>query len=161
MERIEKIIEVDCSLRAAYDQWTQFESFPLFMDGVKEVTQLDPVHVQWRIEIGGREEHWVAEITEQVPDHRISWRSIGGASNAGTVRFEALSAQRTLVRLVMAYRPEGVVEHIGDAMGVTDAQMSRSLENFKRFMEGRAGATGSWRGTVHGSSAVPEADPSA
>ena len=153
MERIEKFIEVACPLRAAYDQWTQFESFPEFMTGVREVRQLDPVRVQWLADINGREEQWTAEITEQTPDERISWRSISGANNAGTVRFEALAEKRTLVRLYLAYEPAGVLESVGDAVGLTEMQVTRSLENFKTFMEGRDAATGAWRGVVHDSRA--------
>lgn len=156
MERIEHTIEVACPLRAAYDQWTQFERFPEFMDGVREVRQLDAVHVQWYVEVGGRETQWLAEITEQTPDQRISWRSISGAKSAGTVRFEALAENRTLVRLIMAYEPEGMIETVGDAMGVTDAQVERSLRNFKAFMEEQGAATGAWRGTVHDSAVEGE-----
>lgn len=107
MERIEKTIEVDCPIRTVYNQWTQFEDFPQFMAGVKEVRQLDDTHLHWRAEIWGKDKEWDAEITEQTPDERISWRSVGGATNAGTVRFEPLAGDRTRVRLVMSYEPEG------------------------------------------------------
>src|ERR1043165_10065890 len=106
MERVEKIVDVDRPLSTVYNQWTQFEDFPFFMVGVKEVRQLDDTHLHWRAEIWGKEKEWDAEITEQEPDTRISWKSVGGAENAGTVRFESACPQRTRVRLVMAYEPE-------------------------------------------------------
>jgi uncharacterized membrane protein len=156
MERIEKIIDVDRPIRTVYNQWTQFEEFPRFMDGVREVRQLDDAHVRWRAEIWGKDKQWDAEITEQVPDERISWKSLSGdAPNAGTVRFEALDATHTRVRLVMAYEPQGAVEALGDAVGVLSASVQNSVDNFKTYIESKRSADGEWRGTVHDSIAAP------
>jgi uncharacterized membrane protein len=110
MERIEKSIEVQQPVRTVYNQWTQFEEFPRFMAGVKEVKQLDDTHVHWHAEIWGKDKEWDAEITEQVPDQCIAWRSTSGdAPNAGMVRFEPISADKTRVRLTMEYEPQGAV----------------------------------------------------
>src|SRR5690349_12990425 len=114
MERVEKTIEVEAPVSAVYNQWTQFEEFPRFMDGVKEVRQLDDTHVHWHAEVWGKDKEWDAEITEQEPDTRISWKSVGGAANAGTVRFDRIQDGRTQIRLAMAYEPEGAIENIGD-----------------------------------------------
>jgi uncharacterized membrane protein len=149
MERVDKQIEVDCPVSTVYNQWTQFEEFPRFMAGVKEVQQLDDSHVRWHAEVWGKDEHWDAEITEQSPDERISWRSISGPPNAGTVRFEALGPTRTRVRLTMGYEPEGVVENVGDALGIFSARVQRVCDDFKEFIERRGSETGGWRGTVH------------
>ena len=150
MERVEKTVEVDRPVRTVYNQWTQFEDFPKFMAGVKEVRQLDDTHLHWRAEIWGKDEEWDAEITEQEPDKRVSWRSIGGAPNAGTVRFEPLGESRTLVRLAMSYQPEGVVEKVGNAMGAVESQVEKSVRDFKQFIESRGAETGAWRGEVQG-----------
>jgi uncharacterized membrane protein len=156
MERIEKTIEVDCPVRTVYNQWTQFEEFPRFMEGVKEVKQLDDTHVRWHAEIWGKDKEWDAEITEQVPDQKIGWKSISGdAPNAGTVRFEPLGPDRTLVRLVMAYEPQGAVENVGDALGVLGMRVESSVKNFKKYIESRKVEDGAWRGTVHDSKADP------
>ena len=156
MERIEKIIEVDCPVRMVYNQWTQFEEFPRFMDGVQDVKQLDDTHVRWRAEIWGKDLEWDAEITEKVPDQRISWKSVSGdAPNAGTVRFEPLDANRTRVRLVMAYEPQGAVETVGDALGLLRASVQSSVSNFKKYIEEKRTPDGAWRGTVHDSVADP------
>jgi uncharacterized membrane protein len=152
MERIEKTIEVDRPVRTVYNQWTQFEEFPRFMDGVKEVKQLDDTHVHWHAEIWGKDKEWDAEITEQVPDQKIGWKSISGdAPNAGVVRFEPLGADRTLVRLVMAYEPQGAAEQAGDALGLLSARVQKSVKNFKEYIENRGVEDGAWRGTVHDS----------
>jgi uncharacterized membrane protein len=151
MERIEKSVEVDCPVRTVYNQWTQFEDFPSFMAGVKEVRQIDDTHLHWSAEVWGRDEEWDAEITEQTPDERISWRSVGGAQNAGTVRFEPLGPDRTRVRLVMAYEPDGVVESAGSKLGVMESQVQDSVDDFKKFIESRGQETGAWRGKVHDS----------
>lgn len=150
MERIEKTIEVDCPLSVVYNQWTQFEEFPRFMDGVKDVRQLDETHVRWHAELFGKDKEWEAEITEQVPDERISWKSISGdAPNAGTVRFEAIGPSRTRVRLAMAYEPQGVAENVGDALGLLGTRVQSSVDNFKRYIEEKGASDGGWRGTVH------------
>jgi uncharacterized membrane protein len=151
MERIEKTVEVDCPVRTVYNQWTQFEDFPKFMAGVKEVRQLDDTHLHWRAEVWGKDKEWDAEITEQEPDKRVSWRSVGGATNAGTVRFEPLAENRTLVRLALSYEPEGITENIGSAMGAMTTQVEKSVRDFKQFIEQRGQETGAWRGEVHDS----------
>ena len=155
MERIEKSIEVKCPVSTVYNQWTQFEEFPRFMTGVKEVRQLDDTHVHWRAEIWGKDKEWDAQITEQVPDQVISWRSVSGAANAGTVRFEPVSHDRTLVRLIMEYEPEGTVEKAGDAVGVFSARVQNTVEDFKKYIEKRGAETGGWRGEVHGGQKTP------
>jgi len=150
MEHVEKTVEVDRPVSTVYNQWTQFEDFPYFMEGVKEVRQLDDTHLHWRAEIWGKEKEWDAEITEQEPDRRISWKSVSGAPNAGTVRFEEIGPDRTRVRLVMAYDPDGVVEKVGDALGIFSARVAHSVEDFKKFIENRTEETGGWRGSVDG-----------
>lgn len=148
MERVEKFIEVNRPVSTVYNQWTQFEEFPFFMTGVKEVRQIDDTHLYWRAEVWGKEKEWEAEITEQEPDTRISWKSITGAPNAGTVRFEPLGDDRTRVRLTMAYDPKGLIENVGDALGLFTAQVESSVEQFKQFIESRGQESGAWRGEV-------------
>ena len=156
MERIEKTIEVDRPVRTVYNQWTQFEEFPRFMDGVKEVKQLDDTHVHWHAEIFGKDKEWDAEITEQVPDQKIGWKSISGdAPNAGTVRFEPIGPERTLVRLIMAYEPQGATENVGDALGVLSRRVEKSVKQFKKYIESRGVEDGAWRGEVHDSKPQP------
>src|SRR5512134_1730254 len=108
--KIEKSIDVQVPVNVAYNQWTQFEEFPRFMEGVKEVRQLDDRRLLWRAEIGGKAKEWEAEISEQIPDARIAWHAIGGAKNAGVVTFHRLSDTRTRIMLQMEYDPEGFVE---------------------------------------------------
>ena len=151
MERIEKSVEVKAPVRAVYNQWTQFEEWPRFMAGVKEVKQLDDTHLHWHAEIWGKDKEFDAEIIEQVPDQRIAWRSISGdAPNGGSVRFEPIGPDRTRVNLTMEYEPQGVVENIGDKLGVVSARVQNSVEDFKKFIEQRGQETGAWRGEVHG-----------
>jgi uncharacterized membrane protein len=153
MERFESSIVVDCPVRTVYNQWTQFEEFPRFMEGVEEVRQLDDTHQHWRAKIGGKTKEWDAELTEQVPDQRISWRSLSGAPSAGTVNFTSIDdGNRTQLSLEMQYETQGVTENIGDALGVVTSHVKRTLEDFKEFIEGRRGQgeTGAWRGEIHG-----------
>ncbi|MGB6055087.1 MAG: SRPBCC family protein [Burkholderiaceae bacterium] len=145
---IEESIEVELPVQAAYNQWTQFEDFPKFMDNVREVRQLDDRHLHWRAEVAGKEQEWDAEITEQIPDKRIAWRSISGAQSAGVVTFHKISDSRTRIMLQMDYTPRGVDEKIGDAIGLVRMQARRTLKRFKELLESRGGETGAWRGSV-------------
>ena len=149
MANVEKSIEVNVPVRAAYNQWTQFESFPQFMEGVKEVRQQDDKHLHWKAEVGGKKEEWDAEITEQEPDQRIAWRSTTGAPNAGVVTFHPISDIRTKVMLQLEAEPQSMTEKVGDALGMLDRQVKTGLENFKEFIESRHGQpTGAWRGEI-------------
>ena len=148
MSVIEKSIEINVPVRAAYNQWTQFEEFPKFMEGVKQVKQIDDKHLYWKADIGGKEKEWKAEITEQIPDERIAWPSRGGALNAGVVTFHRLSDSKSKVMLQMEYDPQGFVENVGDAVGVVTQRVQGDLERFKQYIENRGQETGAWRGTV-------------
>ena len=150
MERIEKTFDVDCPVDTVYNQWTQFEQFPRFMEGVDEVRQLDDTHLHWKAKIAGKAKEWDAEIVEQVPDKVIAWRSTSGAPNAGTVRFEPLNKERTRVKLTMEYEPQGFVENVGDAVGMVSGKVEDAVERFKKLLEERRVETGAWRGEVHG-----------
>jgi uncharacterized membrane protein len=150
MEELRKTFEIDVPLRAAYNQWTQFEEFPHFMEGVREVRQLDDTHVHWRASIAGKEKEWDAEITEQVPDRVIAWRSTSGAPNAGRVSFESLGPERTRIDLQLEYEPETAIEKAGDAMGLVSRKIDKTVDDFKDYIERRGRETGGWRGEVHG-----------
>ena len=151
MARIEKEIVVDVPVNVAYDQWTQFESFPEFMEGVKEVVQLDEKRLRWRAEIAGKDEEWEAEITDQVPDRHIAWRSVTGAMNAGSVMFQPAGDGQARVTLELAYEPRDATEKVGDALGFLERRVSGDLERLKRFLESHGAPTGAWRGVIHGS----------
>ncbi|HYG73145.1 MAG TPA: SRPBCC family protein [Actinomycetota bacterium] len=148
MGTIEQSIEVQVPLSTAYNQWTQFEQFPRFMEGVEEVRQLDDKRLHWIAEIGGKREEWDAEITEQRPDERVAWRSTTGAPNAGVVTFHRLSDDMTKVMLQLDYEPEGMIEKVGDALGIVERRTKGDLERFKEFIESRGSETGAWRGKI-------------
>jgi len=146
---IEQSIDVNVPVRTAYDQWTQFEEFPRFMEGVREVRQLDDKRLAWCADIAGKEKRWEAEITEQIPDARIAWVSRTGAHNAGVVTFHRLDDRNTRVMLQLDYDPEGVVENVGDALGAVSSRVSGDLTRFKDFIEQRGRETGAWRGSIN------------
>ena len=148
MSTIEKSIEVNVPLSTAYNQWTQFEEFPKFMEGVKQVTQLDDKRLHWRAEIAGKELEWDAEITEQIPDKRIAWRSRTGAPNGGVVTFHHISPTTTKIMLQMEYDPQTFMEKAGDAVGIVSQRVAGDLQRFKEFIESRGQETGAWRGEI-------------
>ncbi|HSK52012.1 MAG TPA: SRPBCC family protein [Clostridia bacterium] len=150
MSVVEHTIDVDVPVRVAYDQWTQFETFPKFMEGVERVVQKDDKTLEWHANIAGQDKTWTAEIIEQTPDQRIAWRSTSGATNAGVVSFTSNGQNSTRVTLQLEADPEGPVENVGDALGFLDRRVKGDLDRFKEFVEGRGVATGSWRGEVHG-----------
>ena len=148
MAKIEKDIVVDVPVSVAYNQWTQFEEFPTFMDGVEEVRQLDDTHLQWVASVGGKRNEWKAEITEQKPDQRVAWRSTDGKTNKGEVSFRPADAgSRTEVTVVMGWEPEGVKETIGGALGFDKRQVKKDLDRLESLLDERGGQeTGAWRG---------------
>jgi carbon monoxide dehydrogenase subunit G len=147
--RVEKTIEVNVPVRAAYNQWTQFEQFPEFMGGVQQVRQLSDTQLHWVAEIAGVKREWDAAILEQVPDQTVAWAATGGVTNAGAVHFQPAGGDRTLVRLSLEYEPEGLVEKVGDFLNVVEKQAQGDLEKFKQFIESRGVETGGWRGSVN------------
>lgn len=145
---VRESIVLNVPVSTAYNQWTQFEEFPRFMDSVQEVRQLDDTHLHWRAEIAGKPKEWDAEITEQVPDERIAWRSTGGVRNAGVVTFHRLGDNRTKVVLQMDYDPQTLDEKVGSAIGAVKMTAKGNLKRFKHLVEARGVETGAWRGTV-------------
>ena len=148
MEKLAESIDVDVPVRVAYNQWTQFEEFPQFMEGVKDVRQTDDTHLQWVAEIGGKQLEWEAEITEQLPDERVAWKSLDGKSNAGVVTFHRLDQERARVTAQIDYQPEGMVEKVGSAIGADSRRVKGDLERFKELIESRGRESGAWRGVV-------------
>jgi uncharacterized membrane protein len=151
MSTIEQSIDLEVPVRVAYDQWTQFESFPAFMDGIEEVRQLDDTHLHWRAKVGGHEVEWDAVITEQLPDERVAWRATDGKANAGVVTFHRLSDDSSRVMVQIEHESDGVMEKVGSALGADTREVKSSLRRFKELVESRDGASGAWRGSVeHG-----------
>lgn len=163
--RVEKSILVNVPVSAAYNQWTQFEDFPHFMNGVTSVTHLSDDRLEWVAQIAGVKRQWEAKILEQVPDQKVAWAATSGATNAGEVRFEDVGGGQTSVRLFLEYEPEGLVEKVGDKLNVVESQAEGDLERFKAFIEAEGYATGAWRGTINpgghvGTPGVEHADAS-
>lgn len=140
-----KAIDIDVPVRTAYNQWTQFESFPAFMDGVDAVDQLDAEHQRWQVEIGGVSREFVSKITEQEPDQRIAWRSTKGPNTAGVVTFHRMGERKSRVTLQMEFDPEGFLEQVGDKLGFVAHKVDGDLQRFKRFIESRGQESGAWR----------------
>ena len=145
---IVETIEVNVPVRTAYNQFTQFEDFPQFMKSVKEIRQLDDKHLHWKANVAGEDKEWDAEITEQIPDNRIAWRSVTGVKNGGVVTFHKISDTVTRIALQMDYEPEGPLETLGDALGAVRMEARSNLANFKELLEKRGTETGGWRGTI-------------
>ncbi|MFF4173321.1 SRPBCC family protein [Streptomyces sp. NPDC001744] len=159
MSTVEQTIDVDVPVRNVYDQWTQFEEFPHFMEGVEEIRQIDDRHTHWRTKVAGVRREFDTEIVDQLPDERVAWRTVDGeVRQKGVVTFQRLDEGRTRVRLAMEVEPEGVVEKAGDALGILDLRVKGDLKRFKEFIEERGRATGGWRGRVRPSDAAGPAD---
>jgi uncharacterized membrane protein len=142
---ITESIDVSVPVSTAYNQWTQFESFPQFMDGVREIRQLDDTHTHWVTQIGGITREFDATITEQHPDQRVAWKSDGGPTHAGVVTFHRLDDRTTRVTAQMDIDPEGFVEQVGDKLGILNHRVSGDLKRFKEFIESHGQETGAWR----------------
>jgi uncharacterized membrane protein len=145
---VQESIELNVPLSTAYNQWTQFEEFPKFMDSVQEVKQVDDTHLHWKAVVAGKPKEWDSEIVEQIPDRRIAWRSTSGVSNAGAVTFQRVGVNRTRVNLEIDYSPESAAEKLGDAVGAVKVTAKGNLKRFKEMVEARGTETGAWRGSV-------------
>lgn len=148
MTSVTESVDVDVDVSTVYNQWTQFESFPEFMNGVESISQVDDTHTHWKTSIGGVDREFDTEITEQHPDERVAWKSTDGTSHAGVVTFHRLGDNQTRVTAQIDWQPEGVVEKVGAAIGVDDRQVESDLRRFKAFIEHRGAETGAWRGDV-------------
>ncbi len=151
MANVDTKITVDVPLQTAYNQWTQFEEFPRFMEGVKEVQQLSDERLFWTAEVGGEQKEWYAHITRQVPNEVLAWESEGGVVNSGTVIFKEPESGKTEIELHMEYEPEDFKEKAGDALGFVSRRVTADMKRFKEFIEARGSETGAWRGEIiHG-----------
>ncbi|MFC8527712.1 SRPBCC family protein [Nocardia sp. NPDC057227] len=148
MSTITESVDVEVPVRTAYNQWTQFESFPHFMEGVEEIRQLDDTHIRWLVKVGPVTREFDATITEQHPDERVAWTSDTGPRHAGVVTFHRLDDTRTRVTAQMDIDPEGFAEKVADKLGVLDTRVAGDLRRFKQFVENQPGETGAWRGDI-------------
>ncbi|WP_055588924.1 SRPBCC family protein [Peterkaempfera griseoplana] len=149
MSKIQKSIDVDVPLHSVYNQWTQFEDFPSFMEGVEEVTQIDERHNHWRTNAAGMSREFETEIVDQLPDERVAWRTVGGeVQQMGVVTFQKLDENHTRVNLVIDFEPGGITEKAGDMLGIVDRRVKGDLSRFKGFIEARGNETGGWRGRI-------------
>jgi uncharacterized membrane protein len=146
---ITKSIEVGCDLQTTYNQWTQFEDFPEFMNNVEKVEQIDDVTLRWKGDIAGAEREWTAKIVDQTPDEKVAWRAEGEITQAGTITFDEVGADRTRVNLELEFEPEDWKEKAADALNMTERRVEGDLERFKEFIEERGQETGAWRGDVN------------
>jgi uncharacterized membrane protein len=148
MGTITESVDVHVPVTTAYNQWTQFETFPSFMEGVESVTQLDDTHMHWVTKVGGATREFDATVTEQHPDERVAWKSINGPTHAGVVTFHRLDDENTRVTAQMDLDPEGFAEQAADKLGVLNRRVKGDMERFKNFIEQHGHETGSWRGDV-------------
>jgi uncharacterized membrane protein len=147
---VEKSVEINVPIGAVYNQWTQFETFPQFMEGVEEVRQIDDKHLHWKAKVGAQTKEWDAEIVEQTPERRISWRSTQGAHNEGVVDFLPMDGGRTKLTAIITYEPDNLMESAGDVLGFMSRRVQGDLVRFRDFIEQLGGdATGAWRGEIH------------
>ncbi len=150
MSNVTEHVDVDVPVSTAYNQWTQFEEFPRFMDGIERVQQLDDRRMHWVANFGGSTHEWDAEITEQIPDERVAWKSTSGQPNAGVITFHRIDDNTCRLMLQIDHEPDGVVDHVGDWLGFVKRRAKGDLERFKELIEGRGSGneTGAWRGEV-------------
>jgi uncharacterized membrane protein len=149
METIKESIDVNVPVGTAYGQWTQFEQFPNFMEGIESVMQIDETHLRWAANVGGARRNWQAEIVEEVPDEKIAWRATSGNGPNGIVTFEPLGPDSTLITVEMSYEPNGLMEQLGAKVGIDSRQVAADVKRFKQLVETIGAETGAWRREVH------------
>jgi uncharacterized membrane protein len=148
MPTVTESIDVDVPVQAAYNQWTQFETFPNFMNGVEEIRQLDDLRTHWKTKVGGVEREFDTEIVEQIPDVAIAWASLDGKAHSGRVSFEPTDVTRCRVSVNLDWQAENLTEKVGAAVGADDRQVRSDLKRFKEYIESKGHPDGAWRGRV-------------
>lgn len=148
MATVTESVDVDVDVTTAYNQWTQFETFPEFMSGVESITQVDARRNHWHTKIGGVDREFDTEIVEQLPDERVAWKSTDGTTHAGVVTFHKLAPESTRITVQLDWQPEGLAEKAGAALGFDDRRVKDDMKRFKSFIEERGSETGGWRGAV-------------
>jgi uncharacterized membrane protein len=148
MSRVQESIDLEVPVGTAYNQWTQFEEFSRFMTHVDEVRQLDDTHLHWQVTLAGKTEEFDAEVTEQIPDKRVAWKSTSGREHAGAVDFHRLDDDRSQIMVMLDTEPQGTAERAADAIGLAERQLRGDLGRFKEMIESRGQETGAWRGSV-------------
>ncbi len=148
MAEVHESVEVNVPVSTAYNQWTQFQEFPQFMENVESVTQIDDTHLRWVADIAGNRNEWEAEIVRQEPDNVIAWKSVDGKGTSGQVKFEPVGSDRTKVDVTISWEPEGVVESLGAKVGADNMGVKKDLESFKELIESRGAESGAWRGEI-------------
>lgn len=148
MNTIQRTIDVRVPVTTAYNQWTQFEDFPKFMNGVESIDQIDDKHLHWQVNVGGVEREFDAEITEQHPDDRVAWRSTTGPNHSGAVTFHRIADDVTRVMVQLDWEASGMIESIGAQLDFDERQVEGDLDRFKKFIETRGVETGAWRGDI-------------
>jgi len=159
LKSIVEEIEVAVPVSTAYNQWTQFEEFPKFMEGVEDVRQIDDTLFHWATKVAGKHAEWDARIVEQQPDRRIVWESIDGTYTSGSVSFEPVGPERSRIHLQMRYRTDGVLEATGSGVGLDARRVRGDLQRFRELVEGHGFEAGAWRGEIHEGTATDEGTP--
>lgn len=149
MSTVKEAVDVEVPVHTAYNQWTQFEEFPAFMEGVERIDQRTDTLTHWVTNVNGVQREFDAQITEQLPDRRVAWMTVDGETRqAGLVVFQPIDATTTKVVLHMNWVPEGLAESAADKLGFVKRQVAGDLKRFKMYIESRGVATGAWRGEV-------------
>ncbi|MGO4456469.1 SRPBCC family protein [Streptomyces sp. M-16] len=149
MSMVKESIDIDVPVSSVYNQWTQFEEFPRFMEGVEDVRQIDERHCRWKTKVAGVEREFDTEIVDQTPDERIAWRSVtDDVAQKGVVTFQRLDEAHTRVSLALDFEPQGMAETAAAVLGVLDQRVKGDLKRFKGFIEERGVESGGWRGRI-------------
>jgi uncharacterized membrane protein len=141
-------VDVAVPLETAYNQFTQFEDFPEFMHGVEDVEQDDDAHLTWHAHVWGLRRSWEIEITDQLPNERIAWRTVNGSEATGVVTFHRLGDRLTRIEVIVSVQPEGVLEKAASGLRIVGRVLRSDLRRFKAFLELRDQETGAWPGRI-------------
>jgi len=146
-------IDVGVPLQVAYDQWTEFGSFPSFMKKVENVEAEEDTKLRWKAQIFWSHREWEATILEQVPEERIVWRSTGQKGHVdGSVTFHELGPNLTRIIVVLEYYPQGFMERTGNLWRAQGRRVRAELLHFRRHVMTRTildpDQVEGWRGTI-------------
>jgi uncharacterized membrane protein len=139
---VRKTITIQRTPDELYRFWRDFQNLPQFMQHLESVEVIDNQRSRWTAKApAGMMVSWEAEIVDDQPDERITWRSLPGSdvTNAGLVRFiTAPGGRGTEVHVTLRYSPPagqlGAI--IAKLLGEEPAgQVADDLRRLKQVME--------------------------
>ncbi|MBU6996957.1 MAG: SRPBCC family protein [Theionarchaea archaeon] len=137
MARIEKTSQVKAPVEKVFALCSDIEGYTKFMQGAKEIKMTGDKTAHWTMEMAGRAMEFDTEMTENIENEKIAWKSMGDFVAAGSWSLKP-AGQATEIEMVMDYDIPGVLGKLFDKIKISkemEKNMESSLERMKKILE--------------------------